>query len=219
MTSAESSATRPLRVAGLVLLGVAAISLVIGLFSIFGGNGDDNGDGDQADGDRPPTSTSAPAGSAPADSSTAPGQSTSRPPASSGAPTSPGTTSQPGTVVPTPPGGDGNGEPGKTQRVRVYNNSTVAGLAQRAADELREAGWPVVGVANYPSGTIPTTTVYYRPGTAEQSAAELLADEFGMRVEPRFEGLREFEPGLVVIVTSDYQGPGGEREPTEKNDK
>lgn len=121
--------------------------------------------------------------------------------------------------MPTPPGGDGNGEPGKTQRVRVYNNSTVSGLATRAADDMREAGWPVTEVGNYPSGVIPTTTVYYRPGTPEQSAAELLADEFGMRVEPRFAGIRGLPPGLIVIVTGDYQGPGGEREPTDKNDK
>lgn len=212
MTSAEPSPTRPLRVAGLVLLGVAAVALVIGLVSIFAGNGngqaDGNGDGTD---EQPGTTTSAPA--SPTESQ--PPESSPTPPTTTGTPT----TRPPGATVPTPPGGDGNGEPGKTQQVRVYNNSTVEGLASRAADELREAGWSVVEVGNYSGGVIPTTTVYFRPGTPEQKAAELLADEFGMRVEPRFAGLSGFDPGLIVIVTSDYQGPGGEREPTEKNDK
>ena len=213
MTSAEPSPTRPLRVAGLVLLGVAAISLVIGLFSIFGGNGDGQADGGNGDDEQPPVTTS---------STSSPASPTSSRPAESSSPAPTGgttTTRPPGTTVPTPPGGDGNGEPGKTQQVRVYNNSTVEGLAGRAADELREAGWTVVEVGNYSGGVIPTTTVYYRPGTAEQSAAELLADEFGMRVEPRFPGLSDFGPGLIVIVTGDYQGPGGERDETEKDDK
>lgn len=214
MTSPESSATRPLRVAGLVLLGVAAIALVIGLFSIFGGNGDDQADGN-GDNERPPASTSS---SEPGSSEPPSSTESSRPPSSSGGPTTT-TTTPPGSSAPTaPPGGDGNGEPGKTQQVRVYNNSTVGGLATEAANDLREAGWPVAEVGNYPSGVIPTTTVYYRPGTAEQSAAELLGDEFGMRVEPRFAGLN-YGPGLIVIVTGDYQGPGGERDETEKNDK
>jgi len=213
MTSPESSATRPLRVAGLVLLGVAAIALVIGMISVFGGNGDDQADGG---GDQPPASTSS---DEPGSTTSRPSSETSKPPSSSGAPTTTTTTRPPASSPPTaPPGGDGNGEPGKTQQVRVYNNSTVGGLANRAADELREAGWTVVEVGNYPSGVIPTTTVYFRPGTAEESAAELLGDEFGMRVEPRFSGLN-YGPGLIVIVTGDYQGPGGDREETEKNDK
>lgn len=209
MTSPEPSPTRPLRVAGLVLLGVAAVSLVIGLVSIFTGNGDDVAGDDPAR-----TATSSPASSS---SSTQPPDSeasTTRP-----APTT--TTGRPTTSPPsasTPPGGDGNGEPGKTLQVRVLNNSTVSGLAARAADDLREAGWSVVQVGNFPDDVIPTTTVYYRPGTPEQRAAELLADEFGMGVEPRTAALRDVGPGLIVIVTGDYQGPGGDRPPTEKND-
>ncbi len=57
--------------------------------------------------------------------------------------------------------------------VRVYNNSTISGLAARAADNFRNAGWTVDEVANYPSGIIPTSTVYYRPGTGEQGAAQI----------------------------------------------
>jgi hypothetical protein len=46
---------------------------------------------------------------------------------------------------------------------------------------------------------------YYRPGTAEQSAAATLASEFGLRSEPRFSGIEDATPGLIVIVTNDYQ--------------
>jgi hypothetical protein len=73
-------------------------------------------------------------------------------------------------------------------------------------------GWNVVSVGNYPYGTIPTTTVYYRAGTAEQAAAEDIADDFGMKVEERFTGLRSFPDGVIVIVTNDYQGIGGKNE-------
>ena len=60
-------------------------------------------------------------------------------------------------------------------------------------------------MANYSSGNIPTSTVYYRPGTAEQSAATTIASEFGLRAEPRFSGIDDATPGLIVIVTNDYQ--------------
>lgn len=89
--------------------------------------------------------------------------------------------------------------------VRVYNNSTIGGLAARAAEDFRTAGWPVEEVGNYPSGIIPTSTVYYRPGTNEKRSAETLGSEFSLRVEPRFEGLTDASPGVIVIVTNDYQ--------------
>ncbi|WP_214408188.1 LytR C-terminal domain-containing protein, partial [Pseudonocardia lacus] len=89
--------------------------------------------------------------------------------------------------------------------VRVYNNSTITGLAASAAQDLRSAGWEVGEVSNYPFGIIRTTTVYYRPGTAEQGTAEELGREFDMRVSERFEGLQDASPGVIVIVTNDYK--------------
>jgi hypothetical protein len=89
--------------------------------------------------------------------------------------------------------------------VRVYNNSMIHGLAARAADDLRAAGWAVVEVGNYPWGIIPTTTVYYEEGTGERADAETIASQFGMRVEPRFPGIANASPGIIVIVTKDYR--------------
>jgi hypothetical protein len=89
--------------------------------------------------------------------------------------------------------------------VRVYNNSTIRGLAARAAQDLSAAGWTVVEVGNYPWGIIPTTTVYYQEGTDQRAAAEAIAAEFGMRAEPRFSGIAQASPGIIVIVTNDYR--------------
>ena len=91
--------------------------------------------------------------------------------------------------------------------MRVYNNSTISGLAAGAAEDFRERrldgrrGGQLLVLG----GVIPTSTVYYRPGTGEQGAAERIGSEFGLRAAPRFAGLTDASPGLIVIVTNDYQ--------------
>jgi hypothetical protein len=91
--------------------------------------------------------------------------------------------------------------------VRVYNNGTIRGLAARVARELTAGGWTVSEVGNYAQGTIPTSTVYYQEGTGQRAAAEALGAQFRMRVEPRFPGIANASPGLIVIVTNDYESP------------
>lgn len=198
MTSPESS-QRPGRVAGLALLGIAAVALVIGLITVFGGNGDGQADG--GNGDQPPASeTSSETSSSSSEDPTAPpGESTT-------APAPPTTTTAPpgGTTTTTSP----TPGPEKSVPVRVYNNSTIKGLAAEAAEDLAAAGWTVAEVGNYNAGRIPTTTVYYTPGTAEEAAARALGEEFGMRVEDRFSGIRDANPGVIVIVTNDYRSAG-----------
>ncbi|GAB2933188.1 hypothetical protein GCM10027047_32010 [Rhodococcus aerolatus] len=90
--------------------------------------------------------------------------------------------------------------------MRVLNNSTTTGLAADAASQLQRSGWRDVTVGNYPQGIIPTSTVYYRPGTAEQAAAQQIASTFGTRVEQRFAGLEDASPGVILIVTNDFPG-------------
>ncbi|WP_028661639.1 LytR C-terminal domain-containing protein [Saccharomonospora saliphila] len=113
-------------------------------------------------------------------------------------------------------GGGSDGDPGNAQDqrvsvedapVRVYNNSDISGLASDTGDDLRARGWNVVEVANYADGIIPASTVYFRPGTDEEPLAHALAEDFGMRVEPRFEGIADASEGVIVIVTRDYDGP------------
>lgn len=102
--------------------------------------------------------------------------------------------------------GQGKGEKGDSRaEVRVYNDSTIRDLAARAAGDPTAEGWTVVDVENYPWGTIPTTTVYYQEGTDQRADAEAIGAEFGMRVMPRFPGIANASPGLIVIVTKDYR--------------
>nr|WP_052478632.1 LytR C-terminal domain-containing protein [Kibdelosporangium sp. MJ126-NF4]CEL19627.1 protein kinase-like protein [Kibdelosporangium sp. MJ126-NF4]CTQ94573.1 protein kinase-like protein [Kibdelosporangium sp. MJ126-NF4] len=128
------------------------------------------------------------------------------------------TTSQtPSTTTSPPPPQQKSGEPpglppqntttssrsDRSQPVTVYNNSVIQGLADRAAEDFRKAGWNIAEVGSW-QGKIAVTTVYYSPGTAEEGGAKDLADEFELRVEPRFEALQLAEPGLIVIVAKEY---------------
>jgi hypothetical protein len=208
VTSPAPSGSSRRRIAGLALVGVGVIAAIIGLASLTLGGGD-NGGGSAA----APTAQAPASGTPGADGGTA-----AAPPTSSGpvtVPTFPTTTAAvaapaPTTEAPAPQqpaddqgAGAGSGAPKGT--IRVYNNSTITGLASDAASDFQARGWDVGEVANYPFGIISTTTVYYRPGTAEQTTAEELGQEFGLRVNPRFEGLKDATPGVIVIVTNDFQ--------------
>lgn len=89
--------------------------------------------------------------------------------------------------------------------VRVYNNSTIEGLANTTASKLRGEGWNVTDVRNYDSGQIPQSTVFYSPAAGEKEAAEKLAQSLGFVAEPRFEGIVNAPPGVIVILA----GNGG----------
>jgi LytR cell envelope-related transcriptional attenuator len=189
-----TGASRRMRNTGLGLLGLALITVVIGLVATT--NGEEETPVAQAP---PATSPQAPS-SAPPPPSVIP-----FPP-----PETPSSSAIPGPVPPEPategPVSDkGSSDYSRSRgEVRVYNNSTIRGLAARAASDLTDAGWTVVEVGNYAHGTIPTTTAYYQEGTDQQADAEALGEQFGMRIEPRFPGIENAHPGLIVIVTNDY---------------
>jgi hypothetical protein len=220
---ASSGGPSPLRIGGLALIGIGIIAGVVGLTALATGGGGSNGEPAAA----PPPSTQvtdtpgpSPTAAVPPTSGTAPtGDGTVPLPSFSPTPTN-GVAAPPGSASSAPSGGAGGsstkdevarsgGASGSgivRAPLRVYNNSTVTGLAARAAADFRSAGWQVEEVGNYPSGIIPTSTVYYRPGTGEQQAAQALGSQFGLRAEPRFQGLDEASPGLIVIATNDYGG-------------
>ncbi|RSM82218.1 LytR family transcriptional regulator [Kibdelosporangium aridum] len=195
MTSPEQAGpTRPARLAGLGLLALALIALVIGLIQLLGG-----GDSEQA-APPPPSSESQPP--PPPPSETPPTSAPPAPPtsATSTVPPAPPTTtsSTPPPAPPTQPP-----PPNRSEPVRVYNNSFIEGLAERAANDFRAGGWNVVDTGPH-QGKVPVTTVYYRPGTAEEAQAKELATQFGLRAEPRFDGIKDASPGIIVIVTREY---------------
>ncbi|MFI9815248.1 LytR C-terminal domain-containing protein [Saccharothrix variisporea] len=204
MSSPEPArSAHPARAAGLALIGVAALALVIGVASLFTG-GDDDQPGAQPPGSSSETATTGSPGSE------SPSSTSSRPQPTTTAPTTPAPTSTTGvpagapTTTPPPPV-----TPTTKPPVRVYNNGTIANLAARASEDVRKVGWDVVETGNYSQGVIPTTTVYFRPGTDEEASAQQLAQALRAEVKPRFDGIEGAHPGIIVIVTNDYQGPSG----------
>ncbi|MEU5235001.1 LytR C-terminal domain-containing protein [Streptomyces anulatus] len=198
MTSPESaSPSRPAKAAGFALLGVAAVALVIGVVSLFSGGASDTPPVAEGSSTAPPAATtSEQASSEQPPASTTPSSAAVTTTASPAVPTS-------SAAVPPPP----VTQPGTAKApVRIYNNSTITGLASKASDEVRANGWTVEGTGNYSGGTIPTTTVYFRPGTEEEASAKELASVLRARVEPRFDGIQSSAPGIILIVTNDYQG-------------
>lgn len=212
MTSpAPSGGSSPKRIAGFALVGLAVLAALVGLLTLATG-------GDSTDQALAPTST-AEVAPPPADPNAAPPPPGAAPPADAVSP--PGAVPPPGAAPPaaavpaptdepiapfTPQAAApdaGAGLSSARAPLRVYNNSTIKGLAEQAAAEFRTAGWQVDSVGNYSSGIIPTSTVYFEPG--EESAAEALASEFGMTAKPRFNGLDAASTGLIVIVTKDYR--------------
>jgi hypothetical protein len=110
------------------------------------------------------------------------------------------------TVIPAPPVNTGPAAPPPVQ-VRVYNNGTIKGLAARATADLQANGFDVVETGNYAQGNIPTSTVYYTPAApGEQDTAQAIGQKFGMRVQPRFPGIADASPGVIVIITNDFKG-------------
>jgi hypothetical protein len=216
------SGSRPLlRTGGIALLGIGVIAATVGLFtSATTGNGTGTAVPSasaqafpsSAEATAPaqpapvpsdvvaPTDTSLPAVTAPA-----------VPDASAAASPAPEPPAAPPPVVaaPAPPAADG-GDDAARAPLRVYNNSLIPRLAAQAKQDFEARGWTVVEDGNYPEekGVVAVSTAYFRPGTAEESAAQELGREFGLRVEPRFPGIEQSTDGVIVIVTEDYKGTG-----------
>jgi hypothetical protein len=86
----------------------------------------------------------------------------------------------------------------------VLNNTTVTGLAQRAAQRFEQGGWTVTRYANY-QNDIASTCAYYDPATTgAKAAAKALQRQYPVikRVKERF---AELPSGpVVVVLTPDY---------------
>ena len=179
------------RLIGALIALVGVVLLVGGVVALGGG---DSGSSGAAPAPSPSRSAGSPS------SASSPSVSTS------GAPR---TTTAPRTTVAPPPTGP-SATPPQTAAARapltVLNNSTIRGLADRAAAEVQNRGWQVAQVGNF-AGRLATTTVYYTPGdSAGQAAANELAREFPQvdQVLPRYAGLPPTPAGIVLVVTKDW---------------
>lgn len=192
--------SRPVRLAGFVLIGVALVALVIGTSTALDSGSSQTAQPSESGAPQPATSSAPPSALPPAPASS--------PETSASSPAAPPSTQPPPATQSAPANAGAGQEEAKWVPVRVYNNSTIKGLAARAANDFRAAGWNVAEAGNYSYGIIPTSTAYFTPGTDEETAAKALAQAFGMQAEPRFQGIENSTPGLVVIVTNDYRGKG-----------
>ncbi len=86
--------------------------------------------------------------------------------------------------------------------MRIYNNSEIAGLAAQTASLLEDEGFVVSETGNYSDGLLAQTSVFYGTGAYEQVTAEAVAAALGVTAQPRFDGIVDAEPGVIVIVTS-----------------
>ncbi|MER5391184.1 LytR C-terminal domain-containing protein [Saccharopolyspora sp. NPDC002686] len=219
MTSGESTGPAKAKIVGYGLIGAGVIAGAIGLATLFSG-----GDTSNTAQPLPPEPGNYPAQSSlvqpqpPGPGSADPEQKPEEPQQPAPLPPAAENGQQPGqNGQQQPPAGqqnqqrpgtpNGSGQGTEQIVVRVYNNSTISGLAHRAAEDFRKAGYEVPEVGNYSAGLIPTTTIYFRPGTQEEAQAKDIAARFGARAEARFEGIQDATPGLIAIITNDYKGP------------
>ncbi|WP_067837988.1 LytR C-terminal domain-containing protein [Nocardia lijiangensis] len=177
----------PLRALAMVLIALAIVFAGLGAMSLSSSDSD--------------------ATNAEESSATAAQQVTSAAPATTAAPATVATTTVATTAAPTtttaaqtttgaPAAGVDRAVP-----VRVLNNSLVAGLAARTADQLTANGWTNVAPGNYAGGNIAKTTVYYGNTAGEREAAMAIAREIGATAEPKSAVIGDNGPGVVVILT------------------
>ncbi|MGW5646114.1 LytR C-terminal domain-containing protein [Saccharopolyspora sp. NPDC003752] len=208
MASGEPTGPAKAKIIGFGLIGVGAIAGVIGIATLVSGGSTSNTAQPlpPEPGNNPPITSLA---------QNPPAEPSAVPPAGT-TPVAPPVAPPPATQdtpPPAPPQGNqnqdvpvGSGNATGKILVRVYNNSTIGGLAHRAAEDFRGAGYEVPEVGNYSAGRIPTTTIYFRPGTVEEQQAKDMAAHFGARAEARFDGIQDATPGLIAIITNDYKG-------------
>ncbi|MBM4728129.1 LytR C-terminal domain-containing protein [Prescottella equi] len=186
-TPNPESSGPPLRAIAMVLIALAILFAGLGAASLGGSDSDET-----ATEASPTTATSAPA-AAPAAART-----TTAPTTTAAEPTTTTSTATSTTVA----SATTSARVDKSVPVRVFNNSTVSGLAAQTANELTSGGWNVSETGNYSYGQIQTTTVYYGSSASEKAAAQAIAAELGVKAEPRFAGIESASPGVIVIVTS-----------------
>jgi hypothetical protein len=191
----------PTKPQGVLLYGLIAVGAVVALLVAFSscGGGFDSGEGvlggtPGVTTAPPGSSTTSPSGTATAGTSS-PTATTAATPSRTPAPSTPATTAPATTRSPSP---QPSPTTGPRITVDVLNGSTVTGLAQRTAAQVRAEGWTVGLVGNWRRAPVATTTVYYAEG--DEGSARRLARELSgeQRVAPALSGMSTSRLTLVV---------------------
>jgi hypothetical protein len=86
----------------------------------------------------------------------------------------------------------------------VLNDSRITGLAARATEQFRAAGWKVATTGNFKGPDVPETTIFYPDG--DKAAADRLARQFGIhRLRPATSDLSSSH--LTVALARDWPDP------------
>jgi LytR cell envelope-related transcriptional attenuator len=186
------------RTVGVLVALVGVALLIVGVVALGGGGSGSSG---AAPAPAPVTPSASARPSSARPSATASRPSASRAPTATRPAPSAGTTAAPPRPTTAPPPATPPRAP-----LTVLNNSTIKGLADRAATAVQDRGWQVAQVGNF-AGRLVATTVYFSPGNSvEEAAARELAREFPQvtQVLPRYAGLPPTPAGIVLVITKDW---------------
>jgi hypothetical protein len=84
--------------------------------------------------------------------------------------------------------------------VHVFNISGKEGVASRAADQLKAAGFKVTDVGNLSLADVSATTVYYTDADGEHATADAVGQKLGAPVEWRIPAIANEPAGVIVVV-------------------
>lgn len=200
----------PLRGVAMILISVALLLAMWGIYSMTGGKSAKVNNAASTDSAaasvapaQPATpaspATSAPGVPAPSSEAPAPASAPAGAPASGAA--APGASGGAGTTGAGAAGAGASTSAGDKSAVTVHvlNNSTIQGLAAKAKEQLTRQGYRVGQVGNYSRSVVPQNTVYYTDN--EQQAREL-AEKVGGVAQQRPADLpaETAGPGSLVVV-------------------
>ncbi|MCX4098984.1 LytR C-terminal domain-containing protein [Nocardia sp. alder85J] len=191
----------PLRALAMVLIALAIVFAGLGAMSLSKSESEGSQTATVAPATSSAVAASHPAASAAASSAAPVVTSTTTTESSPAAEAAPTGTPAPATTTAPPAGATSAAPVDKSVPVRVLNNSTIAGLAAKTGSQLTSGGWNVTETGNYPDGVVSRTTVYYGSSPQEKAAAQAIANDLGVTAEPRFAGIADSPPGVIVIVT------------------
>lgn len=201
----------PLRGVAMILISVALLLAMWGIYSMTGGKSakvHNAASTDSATASAMSIQPAAPAGpvtsapGVPAPSSEAPAPASAPAGAAASGAAAPGASGGAGTVGAGAAGAAGASKSAGDKSavtVHVLNNSTIQGLAAKAKEQLTSQGYRVGQVGNYSRSVVPQNTVYYTDN--EQQAREL-AEKVGGVAQQRPADLpaETAGPGSLVVV-------------------